>query len=758
MKKIVLQPLLNVIYFKRNQLNRSFAASKLYLLIPLLFLAAFSYGQTANLYTPIIDGSGPFTTANLTPRTSLGGFNSIGSLTDNNTTNAASLSLTGLLGSWIEVDYSGTPFPQGSEVGFIVDRGLLSASLLSSVTLTTYNTASGTSGVVSTSQVSNPLVGASVAGGREKISFVSTNSGGVGGSFRRVRLTFTGIDILALTGILGSSLNVYNAEILVPQAGTLPLVCNSTTRLNQGAGAAGFPAIATYGATSLSGLGTAQLAGILNRIQGAENIVSSSTTDYATLPAVNASVAGNAYLSVQLLAGSVPKDYYAGFEIQNLNGLLSDVNVLNGMTIQVLSNGQLVQSMTAFEILSASILSGGGSGRQTLGFVVTAGSFNEIRLVLTSGLLSVGATLGEMRIYNAVVRNFCAPATPLGTSTILANGHASANGMTVAVNGTNSGLANADLLNTQSFSGSLANLVDNDASNYVSLSSTLGIGAGSTASVAVTAPNHTFVNDEYAGFIVRAGAPLGNVGLLTGLTISTYNNGNPVAVQEASVSNNLLQLNVLDVLSINGDIPADAQLLYFKTTGDFDEVRLTANNLAGVGNELQVYSAFVSTNAALPVTFGSLSAVMHGNNLQVNWSTISETNNKEFVVQGSSDGSSWFNIGSVASKAEDGNSDSIIDYSFNKTVQELLALSAFSLPAAIALVVITLMLFPAIKRRKAFWMTPVIAIGIAFISVSCNKSQDSYETGEKPVVYIRIAQVDKDGATSYSKVVKVVEK
>lgn len=755
MKKIALRYLLNVFCFKQqnNLLNR-FCVRQIRLLVLFLFASFISYAQTSNQVTPVISGTGPFTSDNLTARTSLGGFSNVGNLTDANTTdNAASLGLLGLLGSWIEVDYSGGTFPQGSEVGFIVSRGLLSASLLGGVTLSTYNTASGSGGLVSTSSV-NELIGLSVAGGREKLSFVS---GGTG-PFRRIRLTFSGINISALTSILGSgaSINVYNAEVLVPQATTLSPACNTTSQLNQAA----FPAVSAYGTTGLvgsGGLAAADVAGILNKIQNIENITSPSTTDYASLSAVNASVAGDGYISVKLLAGSIPKDYYAGFDVQNINGLLSDVNLLNGMKIEALNNGVPVQSMTAFQILSASVLSGGGSGRQTLGFVVTAGAFNEIRLVLTSGILSVGATLGETRIYNAVVRNFCAPTAPLGGLTVLANGHASTNGMTVAVNGASSGLANASLLNTQSFSGSLGNLVDNDFTNYVSLSSTLGIGAGSTASVAVTTPNHTFAGDEYAGFIVKAAAPLVNVGLLTGLSISTHNNGNPIAVEEASVSNSLLELNVLNALSINGDVPPDAQVLYFKTTGDFDEVRLTTNNLAGIGNELQVYSAFVSANAALPVFFGNLSAVLKGNDLQVNWSTFSETNNKAFMVQGSSDGSSWFTIGTVASKAEGGNSGSNIDYSFNKTVQELLALSAFSLPAAITLVVIALMLFPAFKRKKAFWMIPVVAIGIALINFSCNKSPDAYEAGEKPVTYIRIAQVDKDGKMSYSKAVKVVE-
>ena len=721
--------------------------------VSLVLVSSSLSAQTPNMHVPVRDGSAPFTAANLTARSSallgplLPDFNNFGYLEDNNPSNAATIGLTGLLGAWIEIDYSGGTFPQGSEVGFTITKGLLSASLFGGISITTYSTASGESGVVSTSGAGQ-LVGASLLGGTERISFVSTGAS----SFRRVRLNFSGINLSVLTSILGAgaTISVYGADVLVPQAGTLPGTCNSITQLNQAA----FPAVASYGTTGAvggGGLAAADVAGILNSIQNVENITSSLTTDYANLSPVNATIAGDGYLSVKLLSGSVPANYYAGFEIENTN--LLNVNLLSGMRIEARNNGTLVQSMSAFQILSASVLSG-GSGRQTLGFLVTNGAFNELRLVFTSGLLSIGADLGETRIYNTVIRNFCPPSPVLGPTTILANGHASANGMGVAVNGGNSGLANASLLNAQTLSSAMNNLIDNDASNYVSLSSTLGIGAANAASVSVTTPAHTFVNDEYTGFVVKAASPLANVGLLTGVTVSTYLDG--ALQEESSVSNNLLKLNVLNALSINGTVPPDAQLVYFKTTNDFDEVKLTVNDLVGIGSELQVYSAFVSGQAVLPVTFGDVSAVYQNGMLSLNWSTISETNNKEFIVEGSVDGKTWTKLGRVASKASAGNSDTPIQYDFSKSVQELIALSGFSLLSMILVVGLALLMFPAIKRKSALMLTPVLAIAMTLTLFACSKSDSSPVVGEKPVTYIRIAQVDKDGTTSYSKVVKVV--
>jgi len=738
--------------FFYRKLPKIYAVVLIFLLANLVSLNALA--QTlppVNQPTAIMDGVTPFDGAgagqNLTVTTSLAGFTGTANIIDNDPATAATMTaLAALTGGWIEVDYSNGPFPAGSEVGFIVNKGLLSLGLLNGITITTYTNAKPAlnDGTVAESRTTSNLLGVGVAGGREKIGFVT------GQSFRRVRITFSGLNV----GSIVSAISVFNAEVLVPQAGTLPAACNSITPLNEIA----FPAVATYGTTSLvggGGLAAADVAGILNQIQDVANVTTSATGDYARLSPANASVAGDGFLSVKLLSGSVPKDYYAGFEIENLGGgLLSNVNLLNGMSIQALNNGAVVQTMSAYQILSASILGGGGAGRQTIGFLVTNGPFNELRMVFTSGLLSLGADLGETRIYNAVVRNFCPPSSALGSTTILANGHASANGLGVSVNGGNSGLANASLINSQTLASSMNNLIDNDASNYVSLSSTLGIGAANAASVSVTTPAYTFVNDEYTGFVVKAAAPLANVGLLTGVTVSTYLDG--VLQEQSSVSNNLLKLNVLNALSVNGAVPPDAQLVYFKTTNDFDEVRLTVNDLVGIGSELQVYSAFVSGQAVLPVNFGEVNAVYQNGKLSLNWSTLSETNNKEFIVEGSVDGKTWTKLGTVASKAGNGNSDTSIQYEFSKSVQELIALSGFSLLSMILVTGLALLMFPAIKRKSAFMLTPILAIVMTLTLFACSKSDNAPEIGEKPVTYIRIAQVDKDGSTSYSKVVKVV--
>lgn len=696
-----------------------------------------------NQYVPVVIGgaNNTFTASNLTAGTNLlASFLNTDRLIDADLNSFSQNNNVYLGNGYIEFDYSGG-FVAGTNVGFVMDKGTLSLALLSSVTITTYSDPKpglGDGTVVQTITSAN-LIGAGLGTDRERIAFTSN------AAFRRVRLTFSGVDV----GSLLTPPRVYYADVLVPQAGTVAN-CNINTPLVQATSSvAGFPAVVAYGTTGLTGvLNTiANVRGILNGVSGIENIVNNNATDYATVN-TNLNVAGGAYITTRLLAGSIQPGHFAGFEVENTT--LLSLGLLNGLTVEVYNNGAFVQRVAGANLLNAAIITAGN--RQTVGFLVTQGAFNEVRLLFNEGLLE--ASLGALNIYSAVVKSFCAPTAPLGNNVVLANGHPSTNGMGITVNSNNSGLVGASVLG---FSESLDNLIDSDPNNYVELNGTLNIGVANPATLSVATPQHVFTNDEYAGFIVRGTNPIADVGLLTNIAVTTFRNGAPVETNTAISP--LLLLNALDVVVLNDMAPGtNAQILGFKTTQDFDEVQLSVGGLASVGNTLQVFRAFAAEEAALPVTFGDLNAVLKGNNLQINWSTISETNNKEFIVEGSADGNQWVKLGTVASQAEGGNSDASINYNFSKTVQELIALSGFAMIPAAILVIIALMLFPSVKRKTAFLATPVLALVLAFVSISCNKSGDSYETGEQPIAYVRIAQVDKDGTTTYSKVVAVIKK
>jgi hypothetical protein len=71
-----------------------------------------------------------------------------------------------------------------------------------------------------------------------------------------------------------------------------------------------------------------------------------------------------------------------------------------------------------------------------------------------------------------------------------------------------------------------------------------------------------------------------------------------------------------------------------------------------------------STTCVLPVRFKSFNANRRNNNVAVIWETASETNNKGFNVQRNG-GGGWETVAFVNSKADGGNSNSILSYSFN---------------------------------------------------------------------------------------------
>jgi hypothetical protein len=71
------------------------------------------------------------------------------------------------------------------------------------------------------------------------------------------------------------------------------------------------------------------------------------------------------------------------------------------------------------------------------------------------------------------------------------------------------------------------------------------------------------------------------------------------------------------------------------------------------------------STSPLPVTYAQeLSATTRNNAVTLTWATAAETNNKHFVIQRSSDGQTFTQIGTVASKAANGSSSATHSYAF----------------------------------------------------------------------------------------------
>ena len=92
-----------------------------------------------------------------------------------------------------------------------------------------------------------------------------------------------------------------------------------------------------------------------------------------------------------------------------------------------------------------------------------------------------------------------------------------------------------------------------------------------------------------------------------------------------------------------------------------NNARLTSFAVSGGTSN---YVAQKSGLIVLPVTYVSFSAQNQGGQVKLQWSTAQEVNTAEFIIQHSTDGSSWTNIGHVTAA---GNSNQVRHYSYVHT-------------------------------------------------------------------------------------------
>ncbi len=81
-------------------------------------------------------------------------------------------------------------------------------------------------------------------------------------------------------------------------------------------------------------------------------------------------------------------------------------------------------------------------------------------------------------------------------------------------------------------------------------------------------------------------------------------------------------------------------------------------------------SSFGTANALLPVTFVDFTATPKESQVELNWITASETNNRFFTVERSTDGYEFTPIATVMSKAPNGNSNVTLTYQTFDTPSE----------------------------------------------------------------------------------------
>lgn len=170
--------------------------------------------------------------------------------------------------------------------------------------------------------------------------------------------------------------------------------------------------------------------------------------------------------------------------------------------------------------------------------------------------------------------------------------------------------------------------------------------------------------------------------------------------------------------------------------------------LCGGGAITCIPAALMNT---LPVDFGSMSALLQGDMLQINWQTITEKNNDHFEIQISEDGKFWKKLADVKSLADNGNSQQKIDYTYTHNYNQAITLFGGA--------VLAFGLAALFFNRKNKWLFGLLfIIGLGFTGTSCNKVFDTSLPTENRNFLVRILQVDKDGNKSYSNIEPVVKK
>lgn len=109
--------------------------------------------------------------------------------------------------------------------------------------------------------------------------------------------------------------------------------------------------------------------------------------------------------------------------------------------------------------------------------------------------------------------------------------------------------------------------------------------------------------------------------------------------------------------------------LYSVDFGTKKATRISTNSITNTSNIDG--ATCVDTDNPLPMRLGEFKAYLSEGNATLQWTTVQEMENAGFEIQRSADGKSWSNIGFVATKAENGNSTTSINYSFMDTRPEM---------------------------------------------------------------------------------------
>ncbi|MCH5600236.1 hypothetical protein [Niabella ginsengisoli] len=162
-------------------------------------------------------------------------------------------------------------------------------------------------------------------------------------------------------------------------------------------------------------------------------------------------------------------------------------------------------------------------------------------------------------------------------------------------------------------------------------------------------------------------------------------------------------------------------------------------------NIADLATSYFPLQTVLPVTYGDIKAKIQGGSLVINWSTLTETNNTAFDIEASVNGKDFVKIGTVDTKASNGNSDKPLYYSFTKSVDSKMAIMGISILSLAFVLLLT--------RKNSSLLSFMLVIGLGVTAASCSKNDNQVDVGGEGKIFVRIVQIDKDGERSTSEVI-----
>ncbi len=245
-----------------------------------------------------------------------------------------------------------------------------------------------------------------------------------------------------------------------------------------------------------------------------------------------------------------------------------------------------------------------------------------------------------------------------------------------------------------------------------------------------------WTNTNNGGKLIITSLPSGDDGLPNGFEVSY--NSHVITAADIAAGGYIIENYDPSLLVLTPRTPA----------GDVTKTTFKYKTIDAFGAESAEASAVITFTQSLPVVFGAINAIFSNGVLNVDWQSLTEENNSYYDVQVSRNGVDFVSLGSVKSKAENGNSSLPINYTFSKSVNEVvLGIAVLAIAGGLGF-----------RRRRKPISYVLLSMGLIAAIYSCTKERADLLDNKDSKLFVRIVQVDKDGSKSYSEVVTAVNK